>query len=243
MFSLEKLKVYDRALGCVVSLARLSASWNKRHAVADQLLRASESVILNIVEGVRLRGSSNRQHVLDYAIGSAMECAACLDIGQVKQLVLPSVALDQKKPLCEVVKMLVGLRRSWGEEKLHEEPSGYGAEEKPLFAHERLQAYRTSLELVAWFHGLPGGPELSSRLFRQIDKASTSVVLNLAEGNGRPLEADRRQFLDNAESATVKVAAYVDLGHRMGELELEQRAVGMALADKIAIMVRGLTSP
>ena len=61
MFSLEKLKVYDRALACVASLAQLSARWDKRHAVVDQLLRASESVLLNLVEAARLRARSQRQ--------------------------------------------------------------------------------------------------------------------------------------------------------------------------------------
>ena len=42
MFSLEKLKVYDLALAGVAHLARLSAPWDKRHAVVDQLVRASE---------------------------------------------------------------------------------------------------------------------------------------------------------------------------------------------------------
>jgi four helix bundle protein len=80
MFSLEKLKVYDRALASTASLIGLAAAWDKRQAVVDQLVRASESVVLNIAEGARLRGTSNSQHVLDYAIGSALECAACLDI-------------------------------------------------------------------------------------------------------------------------------------------------------------------
>jgi hypothetical protein len=81
MFSLEKLKVYDRALSSAARLIQLLAGWDKRHAVVDQLLRASESVVLNIGEAARLRGSTNRQHTLDYAIGSALECAACLDVG------------------------------------------------------------------------------------------------------------------------------------------------------------------
>ena len=136
--------------------------------------------------------------------------------------------------------MLVGLRRSWAEDRLREDSEPYG-EDKYLFAHERLKAYQTSLELVGWFHHLPGGPELSSRLFRQIDKASTSVVLNLAESNGRHLEADRRQFLEIAESSIVKVAAYVDLCQRLGELESTHRATGMELVEQIAIMVRGLS--
>jgi len=57
MFSLEKLKVYERALASVASLGQLSSQWDKRHAVVDQLLRASESVVLNIAEGARRHGS------------------------------------------------------------------------------------------------------------------------------------------------------------------------------------------
>jgi len=50
----------------------------------------------------------------------ALECAACPDIAELKQFVTRPVALDRKKALCEVVKMLVGLRKSWAENKLHE---------------------------------------------------------------------------------------------------------------------------
>ena len=35
---------------------------------------------MNLVEGTRLRGSAHRQHFGEYAMGSALECAACLDI-------------------------------------------------------------------------------------------------------------------------------------------------------------------
>jgi hypothetical protein len=66
MFSLEKLKVYDRALASVATLSQLSASWDKRHAVVDQLLRASESVVINLAEGARLHGSPQRARMLDY---------------------------------------------------------------------------------------------------------------------------------------------------------------------------------
>jgi len=41
MFSLEKLKVYDRAVASVAQLAQLLADWDNRHAVVDQLLRGS----------------------------------------------------------------------------------------------------------------------------------------------------------------------------------------------------------
>ena len=46
MFSLDHLKVYDRALATTASVIQLAAGWDTRHAVVDQLVRASESVVL-----------------------------------------------------------------------------------------------------------------------------------------------------------------------------------------------------
>lgn len=240
MFSLEKLKVYDRALASVASLAQLSARWDKRHAVVDQLLRASESVVLNIAEGARLRGSAQRQHILDYAIGSAMECAACLDIAQCKRWVLQTDTLQRKRALSEIVKMLFGLRRAWKGEELEEEPGDYEVQQPWLFAHERLEAYQCSLKIVAWFHGLPGGAELCTRWFRQLDRALTSVVLNIAEGNGRRTELEHRKFLELAESSVMKANTYIQLSQRTGEMAMEAAQHALALLDRVAVLVRGL---
>jgi len=240
MFSLEKLKVYDRALGCVAHLVQFSASWDKRHAVVDQLLRASESVVLNIAEGARMRSSPQRQRTLDYAMGSALECAACLDIAYCKGWLLQTDALDEKKVLCEIVRMLFGLRRAWVGEGFHEEVEPYEVRESLLFAHERLEAYRYSLNVVAWLQSLPGGAELSTRWFRQLDKVSTSVVLNIAEGNGRRGKGDRRRFFELGESSAVKLNTYIQLSQRTGEMSKEAARCGLALVERAALLIRGL---
>ena len=97
MFSHEKLSVYQKALICVSSLNGLSCTWDKRHALVDHLIRASESILMNLVEGTRLRGTPNRQHFTEYAMGSALECAACLDIAVLKELLVAAVAIGQKQ--------------------------------------------------------------------------------------------------------------------------------------------------
>ena len=117
-----------------------------------------------------------------------------------------------------------------------------GSQEQSLFAHERLDAYQVGLEFMRWFHALPAGAELSSRLYRQVDKAATSVVLNIAEGNGRYPEADRRKFLDIAESSAVKAAAYLDLCQSKAELDAGQRERGVGLLARVALMIRGLAA-
>jgi len=246
MLSHQKLKVYGKALAVVASLARHSAQWDKRHAVVDQLCRASESIVLNLAEGVRVRGSAPKQHQLDDAVGSALEGAACLDMAVIKQFLPPALALGEKRSLCEVVRMLVGLRRSWETDALKEETPAYGGwlgSESPswYFAHEPLEVYKTSLSFMAWFNGLPGGTELASRLHRQVDKAATSLILNLAEAYGRPGEGDRLTFLETAESAAVKAAAYPDLGVSKAELRMDDREPGLNLLGRIVFMLRALS--
>jgi hypothetical protein len=54
MLSHQKLKVYGKGLAVVASLAKHSAAWDKRHAVVDQLCRASESIVMNPAKGARL---------------------------------------------------------------------------------------------------------------------------------------------------------------------------------------------
>jgi four helix bundle protein len=240
LFSHEKLHVYDKALSSVAHLAQFASLWDKRHAVVDQLLRASESVVLNLAEGARLWSRTQKTHLLEYAIGSALECAACLDIAMVKRFLAAELALQEKRGLCEIVKMLVGLRKSWAAQGLHEEPPAYGDKEEPLFPHERLDAYRLSLEFMQWLHAVPGGAVLTCRLYRQVDKSGTSVVLNLAESNGRYAAGDRRNLLDVAAASTVKAAAYLDLCERTEGMDSLQKAHGAELLRQISRTIGGL---
>ena len=46
----------------------------------EHFRRASESVVLNIAEAARLLSGPDKARTLDYALGSTLECAACLDI-------------------------------------------------------------------------------------------------------------------------------------------------------------------
>ncbi len=244
VFSHEKLKVYEKALNCIASLALHSRSWDNRHAITDHLTRASESIVLNLVEGARLRGAANRQHFTEYAMGSALECAACLDIAVAKQLLTDEIAMVQKRALCEIVRMLTGLRKSWAEDQFREDPPDpppYRNSEKWLFAHERLEVYQVGLQFVRWLHMQSAGAALSSRPFRQLDKLATSVVLNIAEGNGRYLEGDQRPFLDRAAASAAKAAAYVDLCCRSSELAQSQRDSGIELLGRVALMLRAMT--
>jgi four helix bundle protein len=216
MFAHEKLQVYGKALSSVAEASECAASWSKKHAVVDQLNRASESLIINLADAARFRSSESKVRALDYAIGSSLECAACLDIASIKGLVSTQAADQQKQRLCEVTRMMIGLRKVWETWKAHEEPVPYGAEVipaacQPLFHHETLELYAAALDLMRWLVTLPKAAVLPVGVYRQLDERVTSIILNIAEGNGRYSEPDQHSFLEVAEGCAVKLAACLDL--------------------------------
>ena len=90
-----------------------------------------------------------------------------------------------------------------------------------------------------WFLGLPGVGDLPDRWCREIDKSGTSVVLNVAEGNGRYSELDHRRFVEVAAGSAVKARVYLDLYAQKavpGRLDL---APGTELLGRILAMLSG----
>ena len=75
MFDHEKLQVYGKALDFAAKAGTWTSTWDKKHALVDHLSRAAESVLLNLAEAARQRGTPARLRAADYAIGSSLECA------------------------------------------------------------------------------------------------------------------------------------------------------------------------
>ena len=140
--------------------------------------------------------------------------------------------------------MLIGLRKAWLQNVVREEPSSYQAEVSTpgleiLFHHESLDVYQVGLDFVRWFIELPGAMELADRLCREIDKSATSVVLNVAEGNGRYSELDHRRFLEMAAASAVKAAAYLDLYQQKALTARMETSQGRELLSRIVAMLSG----
>src|SRR5437660_8570410 len=153
MFDHEKLQVYGKALDFAAKAAAWTSTWDKRHALVDHLSRATESILLNLAEAARKRGEPARLIIVDYAIGSSLECAACLDIARIKDLLKAFQCHEEKRRLCEITKMLIGLRKAWIDLIAKEEPVPYEAESAqqspaPLFHHESLEVYRAALDFM-----------------------------------------------------------------------------------------------
>ena len=88
-FGHEKLSVYEEALAAFGRIHETMAPWNRQHAFVDHLSRAAESILFNLAEGVRLSQCKKKALSMDYSMGSAFECAACLDTANAPAWTLP----------------------------------------------------------------------------------------------------------------------------------------------------------
>src|SRR5438874_3770915 len=108
-FDHEKLDIYREAIFFCGWVGKVLATITARAAVKDQLDRASTSIPLNIAEGNGKFSDRDRARFIEIARGSALECAACLDVMAVRRLVVTERILPAKEQLVRIVKMLMGM--------------------------------------------------------------------------------------------------------------------------------------
>jgi four helix bundle protein len=77
--------------------------------------------------------------------------------------------------------------------------------------HEKLNVYQRSLLFVVWATELLERIPTKLATHAQLERASTSIPLNIAEGNGRYTAADRCRFFDTARGSSLECAAALDV--------------------------------
>ena len=114
-FDHEKLEVYQESLVFCGWVGQFLDTISAKAAAKDQLDRASTSIPLNIAEGNGKFSRRDRARFFEIARGSALECAACLDVLVVRRLASESQIEGGKERLVHVVRMLMGLLRRFSE--------------------------------------------------------------------------------------------------------------------------------
>ncbi len=128
IFDHEKLRVYQASIEFLVWLQKIFEQIPKRHAVYNQLDRASTSIPLNIAEGNGKFTPQDRCKYFDIARGSTLECAAALDVLVAKAILKEQAIRQGKEILLKVVSMLVGLIKSNSVDRVCETLAHYGNE-------------------------------------------------------------------------------------------------------------------
>jgi len=109
---------------------------------------------------------------------------------------------------------------------------------KIFFDHEKLDVYRKALAFAQWAEVILERIPKSAAVYNQLDRARTSIVLNIPEGNGRFTPADRCKFFDIARGSGLESAGCLDLifiKKLISEPELEEGKT--ILKDVISLLV------
>ncbi len=115
-----------------------------------------------------------------------------------------------------------------------------GQSEEIWFDHEKLDVYREAIAFVAWLSPLIEGMLRMGEVKDQLDRAATSVALNIAEGNGKYSPKDRCRFFDTSHGSAVECAAGLDILVAKGKFTPDQIRPGKEKLQKIVRMLMGL---
>ena len=114
-----------------------------------------------------------------------------------------------------------------------------------LFDHEKLDVYHLELQFIAWV--TPLLEEVSQaaigrtrEVCDQLDRASLSLLLNTAEGNGKRQRPVRAKFFDDARGSATECAACLDALVAKSIAKNERIISGKQLLVRIVSMLCGL---
>lgn len=109
------------------------------------------------------------------------------------------------------------------------------------FGHEQLDVYRLSIDYVGWVYrfcqswkGQHGNAK------DEILRAAQSIPLNIAEGNGKATEGDRRRYFEIARGSALECAAAQDVLEVCGALDASDNVYGKRMLDRIVAMLTKL---
>jgi len=79
------------------------------------------------------------------------------------------------------------------------------------FSHEKLIVYQRSLEFIEFVNHLITSEKTTISTFEQLDRASSSIPLNIAEGTGKYTGKDKCRYYDIARGSALASAACLDV--------------------------------
>ena len=115
--------------------------------------------------------------------------------------------------------------------------------ENRLFDHERLDVYQVAIEFVILseqiLEELPRG---RAYLVDQLQRAASSIVLNIAEGAGEYARCEKHRFYRMAKRSATECAAILDIGLKLGLIETKNLSDARELLFRIVSMLIKMVS-
>ncbi len=108
------------------------------------------------------------------------------------------------------------------------------------FGHDKLDVYQTSIEYVGWAYRLCERLKGHRNAKDQLLRASQSIPLNIAEGNGKATDGDRRRYFEIARASALECAAVQDILVVCGALDPDVSSKAKKHLDRIVAMLTKL---
>jgi four helix bundle protein len=112
--------------------------------------------------------------------------------------------------------------------------------DRGAFGFERLDCYRLALEFQTAAVGICADRRMGANLRDQLDRASVSVALNIAEGAGRRTAAEQAHFFNVARASANECAAILDIVSARGFLADAAARHGRGLLVRVVQMLTRL---
>ncbi|MFO7448026.1 MAG: four helix bundle protein [Ignavibacteriaceae bacterium] len=109
-----------------------------------------------------------------------------------------------------------------------------------MFDHEKLRVYQLSLEFVGWTSILLDEVTPKISVCEHLDEASTSIPLNIAEGNGKYTSKDRCKYFDIARGSALECSSCLDVLVKRVKVKNERVLEGKQMLNEIIPMLVGL---
>lgn len=106
------------------------------------------------------------------------------------------------------------------------------------FSHEKLNVYRKSLEFIEFVNQISNSVKVNA--FDQLDRAATSIPLNIAEGTGKYTSKYKCRYYDIARGSVLECAACLDVLIKREKINKEICEKGKSILVEIVSMLTGL---
>ena len=106
------------------------------------------------------------------------------------------------------------------------------------FDHERLDVYQLGLDFIVLANDVVERmPRGRGHLADQLSRASTSIVLNIAEGAGKFSKGDKRRYYLSALGSATECAAILDVCLRVAAVDAGVHQRGKEMLDRVVAML------
>ena len=106
------------------------------------------------------------------------------------------------------------------------------------FDHEKFDVYHVAVEWVSLAHDVANAlPRGSGSLAEQLQRAASSIALNIAEGAGEFSAAEKARFYRIAKRSATECAAIVDVAQRRSGINADHYAQARFLLLRIVGML------